>query len=70
MKRRFLLVACVTALALGGCHFVWLHDDWHEGKYEEDLGECAKVIHIKACMQAKGWTTRQGWRASGRSTQK
>ena len=70
MKRLVLLIVCLAALALTGCQFVWVHEDWHEGKYEEDLGECAKQQTLKACKQSKGWTTQNGWKASARSRQK
>ena len=63
-KLVFVLLAC---LVLTGCRSVWVHPEWEQGKYEEDLGECYTAPNWKTCMMARGWYTETDWRSAPRT---
>jgi hypothetical protein len=42
---RWLITLSVVLLLVGGCRTVWLHEDWYEGKYEEDYADCREQAH-------------------------
>ena len=61
--RKLVLLAFVTLFCgtASGCRSVWVHEDWTESLYREDIGDCAQAPAWKLCMLSKGWNTQNGW---------
>ena len=55
-------LAFAAAILFSGCRSVWVHPDWSQKKFENDLGECSKAPAWKLCMKSRGWHTEFGWR--------
>ena len=56
-----LMVVLVACGVSSGCRSVWVHPQWDQERYREDLGACADTQSWKQCMEAKGWEAERGW---------
>ena len=65
-KHRAIIVVLILTFLIC-CKSVWIHPEWEEGKYEADIGDCAKQPNWKLCMVARGWHSKGGSCFSQRS---
>ena len=66
-QKKLAIAVALGLISLVGCRSVWVHPEWEKGKYEADLTECSHQPNWKACMSARGWYTKFGWRGTSRS---
>jgi hypothetical protein len=66
-----MLLAFALAFVCSGCKNIWVHENWWEGRFEQDAEECqAQTIRLRAqgadaprwtwCMLDRGWEMRHG----------